>query len=80
MTANQRRAIEAIGRRLDLDVVAECREAIGQDLDDLDVPGASRFIDHLKALQACAATPARARADGTVAGNRNGNGRNGVRR
>lgn len=50
-TQSQRRAIDAIGRRLGLDVAAECRDELGVNLDDLDVPTASRLIDHLKALQ-----------------------------
>lgn len=50
-TQSQRRAIEAIGRRLGLDVAAECRDELGVNYDELDVPTASRLIDHLKALQ-----------------------------
>jgi hypothetical protein len=52
ITASQRRAIEAIGRRLGLDVDAECRDELGANLDELDVRSASKLIDHLKALQA----------------------------
>lgn len=51
MTAAQRKAIEAIGRKLGLDVEVECRDEFGSELNDLDVRGASKLIDHLKALQ-----------------------------
>ena len=51
MTAAQRKAIDAIGRRLGLDVEVECRDEFGSELDQLDVRGASKLIDHLKALQ-----------------------------
>jgi hypothetical protein len=67
MTASQRRAIGAIGRRLGLDVEAECRDEFGANLDELDVRTASKLIDHLKALQ------------GNGAGNGNATGRGGRR-
>lgn len=51
MTAAQRKAIDAIGRKLGLDVEVECRDEFGSELDQLDVRGASKLIDHLKALQ-----------------------------
>jgi hypothetical protein len=51
MTASQRRAIDAIGRRLGLEVAAECKDQFGTNLDELDVRTASTLIDHLKSLQ-----------------------------
>lgn len=50
MTASQRRAINAIARRLGLDAQQECRDVLGIELDDAGVRQASQFIDHLKAL------------------------------
>jgi hypothetical protein len=55
MTQSQRRAIEAISRRLGLDAEAEARDELGLNLDELSVREASRFIDHLKALNSPAA-------------------------
>jgi len=51
MTDSQRRAIHAIGRKLGFDVAEECYSEFGSNLDDLDVRGASKLIDHLKGLQ-----------------------------
>jgi len=51
MTDSQHRAIHAIGRRLGLDVADECYSEFGSNLDDLDVRGAWKLIDHLKGLQ-----------------------------
>ena len=48
MTDSQRRAIEAIGRKLQVDPEQECRHEFGRNLDDLSVREASRLIDHLK--------------------------------
>ena len=50
MTQSQRRAIEAISRRLGLDAIAECRQQLGLNLDDLTVRQASQLIDHFKQL------------------------------
>ena len=50
-TAAQRKAIDAIARRLGLDVAVECRDELGVELDDLDIKNASALIDHLKSLQ-----------------------------
>ena len=50
-TAAQRKAIDAIARRLGLDVAVECRDELGVELEDLDIKNASALIDHLKALQ-----------------------------
>jgi len=60
-TKAQRRAIDAIAKRLGLDAQAECRDELRLDLDELSIKEASRVIDHLKALQG--------------AGSRNGGGR-----
>ena len=51
MTESQRRAIHAIGRKLGLDVADACYDEFGSNLDELDVRGASKLIDHLKGLQ-----------------------------
>lgn len=51
MTTAQRRAIQSIGQRLGLDVTQECRHELGSELEQLSVKQASRFIDHLKALE-----------------------------
>ena len=51
MTTAQRRAIQSIGQRLGLDVTQECRHELGSELERLTVKQASRFIDHLKALE-----------------------------
>lgn len=50
MTASQRRAIEAICRRLGIDAVEELHHEFGLNLDDLTVREASKAIDHLKSL------------------------------
>lgn len=52
MTQSQRRAIEAIGKRLDLDVHAEASHEFGSPLEHMTVREASKMIDHLKSLQA----------------------------
>ena len=49
-TESQRRAIDAIAQRLDLDAVAEVQQEFGLDLDRLTIRQASQVIDHLKAL------------------------------
>lgn len=54
-TQAQKRAIDAIGRRLGLDTAAEVRAVFGCELDRLTVQEASQVIDHLKGL----AQPAR---------------------
>ena len=51
MTDSQRRAIEAISRRLDVDPVEEARHLFGSDIKGLSIREASKFIDHLKSLQ-----------------------------
>jgi len=51
MTTAQRRAIQSIGQRLGLDVTQECRHELAAELEQLSVKQASRFIDHLKALE-----------------------------
>ena len=51
MTEAQRKAIFAIGARLELDVFDECRQVFGWHIDGLQIREASRFIDHLKDLQ-----------------------------
>jgi hypothetical protein len=49
MTDSQRRAIDAIANRLQIDAYAEAREIVGE-LDQLNVRQASELIDHLKGL------------------------------
>ena len=49
-TRAQRKAIDAIGRRLGLDVIEEIRHEFGWALDRLSVAEASKVIDHLKGL------------------------------
>jgi len=51
MTDSQRRAIDAIARRLNIDPAYEADQVIGTPLDDLSVRQASELIDHLKAIQ-----------------------------
>lgn len=51
MTQSQRRAINAIGQRLDLNVAEESSHEFGLELDRMTVREASKFIDHLKSLQ-----------------------------
>ena len=51
MTESQHRAITAIADRLDIDARRECRDIIGEDLDQLTIRQASELIDHLKGLQ-----------------------------
>lgn len=51
MTQSQRRAIDAICKRLDVDPADEARHEFGLDLDRLSIREASKFIDYLKALQ-----------------------------
>ncbi len=51
MTASQARAIEAIGRRMGVDVADEVRRTFGWMVDDLDIRQASQVIDHLKTLR-----------------------------
>jgi hypothetical protein len=51
MTASQRRAIDAICKRLDTNPTDEARHEFGLDLDRMTIREASRFIDHLKSLQ-----------------------------
>lgn len=54
MTQSQRRAIHAIAKALDIDPVAEAREALNLDLTQADVRQARAVIDHLKSLQGSA--------------------------
>ena len=51
MTASQRRAIEAICKRLDANPIDEARHEFGLDLDRMTIREASKFIDHLKSSQ-----------------------------
>jgi hypothetical protein len=51
MTESQHRAISAIADRLDIDARRECRDIIGEELDQLTIRQASELIDHLKGLQ-----------------------------
>ena len=51
MTASQRRAIEAICKRLDANPADEAQHEFGLDLDQMNIREASKFIDHLKRLQ-----------------------------
>jgi len=51
MTQSQRRAIEAICKRLDANPTDEAQHEFGLDLDGMTIREASKFIDHLKALQ-----------------------------
>ena len=48
MTASQRKAIEAIARRANIDPEQECHDLFGFALDELTLRQASGFIDHLK--------------------------------
>jgi len=50
-TESQRKAIDAIARRADVDPADEARHEFGIDFDRMTVPEASKLIDHLKALQ-----------------------------
>jgi hypothetical protein len=52
MTESQRRAIDSIARRLDIDPNLEAREIIGSELDSLSIRQASELIDHLKSIEA----------------------------
>ena len=54
MTDSQRRAIDAIARRVNADAVYEAREITGAELEDLTVRQASDLIDHLKSLESIA--------------------------
>lgn len=49
MTESQKRAINAIARRLNMDAVYECQQVFGWELDKLSIKQASELIDHLKA-------------------------------
>jgi hypothetical protein len=51
MTESQRRAIEAIARRVNADAAYEAQEITGAELEDLTVRQASDLIDHLKSLE-----------------------------
>lgn len=50
MTTSQRRAIDAIAKRLGIDATEEIHHEFGLNLDDLSVRQASQAIDHLKSL------------------------------
>src|SRR5207249_4339569 len=52
MTDSQRRAITAIGRRINVDPTFEVRDLFGAELDTLTIRQASELIDHLKSIQA----------------------------
>lgn len=49
-TDSQRRAINAIARRVGVDPAVEARDVIGVELEQLTLRQASDLIDHLKAL------------------------------
>jgi N-acyl-D-aspartate/D-glutamate deacylase len=51
MTGSQRRAIESIARRMNIDPVLEARDVVGAQFDQLSIRQASELIDHLKAIQ-----------------------------
>jgi hypothetical protein len=51
LTHNQRRAILAIAKRTNVDVDAECRDVVGDKLDNLTLRQASELIDHLKGIE-----------------------------
>ena len=51
MTTAQRRAIDAIAQRLNIDAAVECHTVFGLDLARLTVREASAMIDHLKGLE-----------------------------
>jgi hypothetical protein len=51
MTDSQRRAIEAIARRVGTDAAYEAREIAGAEFDDLTLRQASDLIHHLKSLE-----------------------------
>ena len=48
MTTSQRKAIEAIARRANIDPEQECQDLFGFSLDEMTLRQASGFIDHLK--------------------------------
>lgn len=50
MTASQRRAIDAIAQRMQVDAGSEAHDLCGLSLDALTIRQASELIDHLKAL------------------------------
>ena len=47
-TSSQRKAIEAIARRANIDPAQECQDLFGFALDELTLRQASGFINHLK--------------------------------
>jgi hypothetical protein len=51
MTESQRRAIDSIARRLDIDPNLESRDIIGSELESLSIRQASELIDHLKSIE-----------------------------
>jgi len=51
MTQSQRRAIDAICKRLDTNPAEEAKHEFGLDLDQMSIREASKLIDHLKSLQ-----------------------------
>ncbi|MEM6257437.1 MAG: hypothetical protein AAGI37_03900 [Planctomycetota bacterium] len=58
-TQAQRKAIAAIATQLGIDPGSEIRHELGVELDNATVNDASRFIDHLKSLQATATNRSR---------------------
>jgi len=50
-TQSQRRAIDAIARRVGVDPALEAQDIIGVPLDDLSLRQASELIDHLKDIE-----------------------------
>ena len=51
MTDSQRRAINAISRRVNVDAALEARDIIGTELEELTLRQASDLIDHLKTIE-----------------------------
>lgn len=72
MTASQRRAIDAICKRLDTNPVDEARHEFGLDLDRMTIREASKFIDHLKTVQPAGNGNGRHRSEARSRSNNNG--------
>ena len=72
MTASQRRAIEAICKRLNTNPTDEAHHEFGLDLDRMTIREASKFIDHLKALQPAGNGNGRHRGESLTRSNSNG--------
>ena len=70
MTHSQRRAIESIARRLDLDPVEHIDQEFGWSFDQLTLKEASQVIDHLKSLSS--STPTSGGSSGGSSGGNSG--------